>query len=500
MSTVAFTICFAAWVLNGVLVTYLVTEGVYNWGKSQMGWLIGSPVLTGALMRLPVGLLTDRYGGRIVFPLLMAISAIPMYLLSVADSYPQFLLASLGFGLSGASFAVGVAYTSVWFPPERQGTALGIFGMGNMGAGFTVMAAPFLLRLLTDDGADLAGWRLLPKLYALALLATAALFWAMTSTRKSPQTLSVAQRLAPLRSIRVWRFGLYYFFVFGSFVALSQWLVPYYVNVYSFPLASAGLLAALFSLPAGVIRAAGGWASDKWGARSVLYLVFGASLILLVLLFPPRMEVMAPGSGVIADRGDVVTAVTEREIVLGQDKYVLAHASGTAEVSARIRFGIRTRADEEGFLFWPVATFSQVPMVSVGDAVEKGQLLARGETHIYFQANRWIVAGLVLLLGILMGIGSAAVYKHIPNYFPGGVGVVGGLVGVIGALGGFVGPIIFGYLLQATGLWTTCWMFLSLVAAACLVWMHAVVRRIMRAQVPVLIRQVEERRATRRET
>lgn len=494
MSTLAFTVCFAVWILNGVLVTFLVDNGVYQWNRAQMGWLIGAPVLTGALMRLPLGLLADKYGGRIVFFLVMLVAAVPLYLLCYADSYSQFLIASLGFGLSGASFAVGVAYTSVWFSAERQGTALGIFGMGNMGAGFTAMVAPFILRALTENGADLTAWRHLPRLYAAALVTTAVLFWFMTDTRKAPQgqTLSVAQRLAPLGDIRVWRFGLYYFFVFGSFVALSQWLIPYYVNVYSLPLATAGLLVALFSLPAGVVRALGGWASDKWGARSVLYVVFGGSFFLLVLLFPPRMEVMTAGSGVMADRADVVTSVTEREIVVGQDRYVLAHSSVTSPSSAKIRFGIHTAADEEGFLFWPTTNFSQVPQVRVGDTVAKGQLLAKGETHIYFQANRWIVTGLILLLGILMGIGSAAVYTHIPNYFPGKVGVVGGLVGVIGALGGFFSPIFFGNLLQATGVWTTCWMFLSFVAATCLVWMHVVVRRLMQARVPALIRQVDE--------
>ncbi|MCC6629878.1 MAG: NarK/NasA family nitrate transporter [Chloroflexi bacterium] len=487
MNTLAFTVCFAAWVVNGVLVTFLVDNGVYQWNKAQMGWLIGAPVLTGALLRLPMGLLTDKYGGRLVFPLVMLVAAVPMYLLSHTDSYLQFLLASLGFGLSGATFAVGVAYTSIWFPTERQGTVLGIFGMGTMGAGITAMVAPFLLRLLTNDGADVAGWRLLPQVYAGALVVAAILFWAMTTTRTSPQVLTVAQRLAPLRNIRVWRFGLYYFVFFGGFVALSQWLVPYYLNVYSVSLAEAGLLVALFSLPGGVIRAVGGWASDKWGARTILYLVFGGSSLLLVLLFPPRVEILTPSQGVFADRAGVVTAVTEGEIVIGQDRYVLAGAPDASDTAARVRFGVHAASDEEGLVLWPTTTYSQVPVVQVGSTVGKGQVLARGETHIYFQANRWIFTGLVFLLGILMGIGSAAVYKHIPTYFPGSVGVVGGLIGVIGALGGFFNPIIFGYLLQVTGVWTTCWMLLLIVALACLAWMHVTIRRMDRAQ--ALIRE-----------
>jgi NNP family nitrate/nitrite transporter-like MFS transporter len=490
MSTLAFTVCFAAWMINGVLVTFLVDNGLYPWNREQMGWLLGVPVLTGAIMRLPAGLLTDTYGGRIVFPLLMLAAAVPMYLLSHADAYSHFLLASLGFGLVGASFAVGVAYTSAWFPPERQGTALGVFGMGNVGAALTTAVAPALLRMLTEGGAHPARWRPLPAFYAAALVVTAALFWFLSDDRRrSAGPTSSFQRLAPLRSVRVWRFGLYYFFVFGSFVALSQWLVPYYVNVYSMSLATAGVLAAAFSLPASVVRALGGWLSDRIGPRGVLYLVFAGSIAILLLLFPPRMEIQSPGPGVIADRAGVVVSVTGQAIVVDEDRYSLFDSEHTVAADVRIRFGIH--ADNEGFLFLPATVFRHVPVVEAGQRVARGQLLARGVTSVYFQANYWIFTALVLLLGLLMGIGSAAVYKHIAVYFPTSVGVVGGLVGVIGALGGFAGPIVFGYLLAALGVWTTCWMFLFLVAFASLVWMHLVVRRLMRAAAPVLIRQIE---------
>lgn len=151
LNTIAFAVCFAAWMLNGVLVTFLIDRGLFAWSQTEMGVLIATPVLTGALMRLPVGMLCDRYGGRIVYFLLMLAAAVPMYLVGLADSYPEFLLLSLGFGLAGASFAAGVAYTSVWFPQERIGTALGIFGMGNAGAAATVMLAPSLLARTPGD-------------------------------------------------------------------------------------------------------------------------------------------------------------------------------------------------------------------------------------------------------------------------------------------------------------------------------------------------------------
>ena len=173
LSTVAFTVCFAAWMLNGVLVTFLVENGVFEWDAAQMGTLIGIPVLTGSLMRLPVGMLTDRFGGRPVYTLLMLFCAVPMFLLSRVDSYSGYMLASLGFGLTGTSFAVGIAYSSVWFRREHQGTALGIFGAGNAGAGLTVLGAPILLRSLTDGGQNLDGWRTLPVIYALVLVVMA---------------------------------------------------------------------------------------------------------------------------------------------------------------------------------------------------------------------------------------------------------------------------------------------------------------------------------------
>ncbi|MCK5573398.1 MAG: MFS transporter, partial [Bacteroidetes bacterium] len=150
MNTLAFTVCFAVWTMNGVLVTYLVEQGVFTWDKAQIGWLIGIPVLTGSIMRLPVGVLTDKFGGRIVFGVLMLVAAGATFLLSYASDYSDFLLGSLGFGLSGASFAVGIAYTSLWFRKERQGTALGIFGAGNAGSALTSIGAPWLLLHLTS--------------------------------------------------------------------------------------------------------------------------------------------------------------------------------------------------------------------------------------------------------------------------------------------------------------------------------------------------------------
>ncbi|HJU84083.1 MAG TPA: MFS transporter [Holophagaceae bacterium] len=481
MSTLAFTLCFAAWTLNGVLVTFLVENGLFRWDKVQVGWLIGIPVLTGSIMRLPVGLLTDRFGGRKVYTILLALAAVPMFLLSRATSFNGFIWASLGFGLSGAAFAVGIAFTSVWFPKERQGTALGIFGAGNAGSALTSMGAPLLLKRLTHAGADLEAWRALPKFYALALLVMAALFFVTTTERRSAHAegRSLGRMLSPLRHLRVWRFGLYYFLVFGCFVALSQWLIPYFVGVYGMSLAMAGMLAATFSLPSGLIRAAGGWLSDRFGARSVMYWTFGLSLFACAALMVPRMLIQSPGPAVMAVQGGVVREVSPERIVVGDQAYDVRvkHAAPPAEGTVAVL---------------PRSTFWQEPVVKAGDKVARKQMLAKGTTEVFFQANVWIFTFLVFLVGITWGVGKAAVYKYIPDYFPSEVGVVGGMVGVIGGLGGFVGPILFGAMLQATGLWTTMWLALAVLSLICLVWLHLVVRRIGREQAPELVHVIDQ--------
>jgi NNP family nitrate/nitrite transporter-like MFS transporter len=499
MNTVAFTFCFACWTMNGVLVTYLASTGLYDWSRTQMAVLIATPILTGSVMRLPVGLLTDRFGGRIVYFLLMLVAAGFLALTSLADSFAMFLLCALGFGLSGASFAVGIAYTSVWFPKSMQGTALGIFGAGNAGAALTTLAAPSILRWLGDAGQNPGAWRTLPLLYAGALVVIAIVFWLLTTTRvvEGGRQRTLAMQLRPLGDVRVWRFGFYYFLVFGGFVALAQWLVPYYVTAYGLSLAMAGLYASIFSFPSGVIRAACGWISDKIGARASLYWTFGLCALFSFLLLFPEMLVRTPGEGIIARIPGVVEEVGARELVVrtpsgGREVYTLAESTPAPEPGT-----LRDR-----FLPLPIISSAmQWTGVAVdggerrpfepGDRIASKQLLAEGTTTVFFQANVQVFTILVLLLGLAMGLGKAAVYKHIPSYFPADVGAVGGLVGVIGGLGGFACPILFGWLLDRTGIWTTCWLLLLLLSLACLVWMHLVVRAMLKREAPTLLYRVE---------
>lgn len=466
-NTLAFTVCFAVWMFNGVLVTFLVEHQLYKWSIVEIAWLMAIPPLAGSIFRLHAGIWTDKFGGKVTFGVLLFLCALPMYLLSHANSFLAFAVCSFGFGLAGQGFSIGIAYTSVWYPKSWQGRALGIFGVGNAGAAVTTMLAPTLLKRLTDNGANLEGWRALPKIYAAALVVMGMLFLLGTvnKTSRAAAGKTFVQMLAPLKEIRVWRFGLYYYLVFGCFVALAQWLVPYFVNMYAVSLVTAGMFASIFSLPAGVLRALGGWLSDTLGARIVMYWVLGCSVVFCLMLIVPKMEIDSPGRGVMAQQAGTVTAVSDRLIVIDGMEYPL------------VAKPVDVATDDASFSAFPRKKIWQVPMVTPGDRVAKRQLIAKGTTHIYFQANIWIAAVLVFIIGVLWGIGKAAVYRHIPDYFPNDVGAVGGMVGLLGGLGGFVSPLIFGYLLEWTGLWTSMWIFLFIISAICLWWMHATITR-----------------------
>ncbi|WP_289042322.1 MFS transporter [uncultured Aliiroseovarius sp.] len=399
LSTVAFTLNFAVWTIFAIIGIQIKEELGLN--ETQFGILVATPILTGSLTRLMLGIWTDQYGGRIVFPIQMLLAATATWLLTLADTFPMFLIAALGVGLAGGSFAVGVAYVSHWYPREKQGTALGIFGAGNVGAAVTKFGAPFIMVAY--------GWEAVANIWALALAAIAVIFFLFAkndpifeSRRKSgTAATSVAAQLAPLKNLQVWRFSLYYFFVFGAFVALALWLPHYLVDMYHVDIRTAGMAAAAFSLSASVFRAYGGHLSDRFGARTVMYWTFGFSMLLLFMLsYPPTT-------------------------------YTLHAVHGDITFSTSMSFG---------------------PFVLM-----------------------------IFTLGFFMSLGKAAVYKHIPVYYPDNVGSVGGLVGMIGGLGGFVLPIIFGVLLDLTGVYTTCFAFLFLLVAIALIWMHMAVRSMEQA-------------------
>lgn len=478
INTLAFTISFACWTLNGVLVTFLIDKGIFNWTIIEAGWLMGIPILTGALTRLPIGLLTDKYGGKKVFTWLLFLCSIPLFLMPFANSFWSFAVLSLLFGVIGASFAVGIGYTSVWYPKEWQGRALGIFGMGNAGAALTTFLAPSLLNYFSTNDPE-NGWKLLPVTYGIVLVMVGFLFLFLAKEKLvQGESKSIKILLQPLKSVRVWRFGMYYFLVFGCFVAYSQWLLPNFMNVYHTTLVMGGMFATLFSLPSGVIRAFGGYLSDKFGARKVMYWVLGTSMVISFLLMFPKMEVFTTGPGVLAANNGLVTSISENKIKVNDKEYEI-----TPKVEKQIN---------EAPVF-PVKSSWQEIVVEQNQDIKKKELLAKGITHIQFEANMWVYLVLVILIGISWGIGKAAVYKHIPEYFPNEIGVVGGMVGLIGGLGGFLGPIVFGYLLKSTGFWTSSWFFIFAISTICLIWMHKTIIKAIRKNNPEFTTQIEQK-------
>jgi NNP family nitrate/nitrite transporter-like MFS transporter len=399
LSTFAFTICFAVWTIFAIIGLEIKAE--LGLSDTQFGLLVGTPILTGSLIRLILGIWSDQYGGRLVFTLTMLSAAVMTALLVFAYDYPTFLLAALGVGIAGGSFSVGVAYVAKWFPKSRQGTALGIFGAGNVGAAVTKFAAPTIMVAY--------GWQTVALVWAAALAITGVVFFLFTrddpdlARRRrdgvKPEPLSAM--LEPLKNVQVWRFSLYYFFVFGAFVALALWLPRYLIGVYGLDVKTAGMIGAMYSIPASVFRAYGGHLSDKFGARRIMYWTFGVSVLCtFVLSYPPT-------------------------------EYVMEGINGPVVFS--------TRMSLVGFV---------------------------------------VVA---FVLGFFMSLGKAAVYKHIPVYYPDRVGAVGGVVGLVGGLGGFVLPIAFGALNDLTGIWQSCFWLLFAIVTVALVWMHVTVRQMERS-------------------
>ncbi|MEE9388220.1 MAG: nitrate/nitrite transporter [Paracoccaceae bacterium] len=395
LSTFAFTVCFAVWTIFSIIGIQIKQE--LGLTDTQFGLLVATPVLTGSISRIFLGIWTERFGGRIVFPLQMLVTAAAVSMLTKVHTYEMFLLAALGLGLAGGSFIIGVSYVSRWFGPGRQGTALGIFGVGNVGAAVTNFAAPFLVVAF--------GWEGTAQLYSAALVVAAVVFFIFAKTdpehlrrqQSGEKTVSLAEQLAPLKNGQVWRFSAYYFFVFGAFVALASFLPRYYVGAFGLELTTAGVLAGLFSLPGSIFRALGGWMSDRLGARFVIYLTFFVSL--------PVLFVMSYPGG----------------------HYVMQGINGAIEFDLNVSLAL--------------------------------------------------FVALSMILGFAMSLGSAAVFKHIPVYYPQNVGAVGGLVGMIGGLGGFVLPIAFGILLDATQIWTAPFMLLFVLVAVSIAWMHLSIRR-----------------------
>ena len=287
VTTWAFTVCFAVWMMFGV--TGIPIREKLGLHSTEFGLLTATPVLTGALFRLPFGIWTDRFGGRIMMLLLLVGCAVPLWFSSYATELWQLLLLGLALGLVGASFSVGTPYVARFFPPERRGFAMGFFGAGTVGAALNMFVAPSLINNY--------GWEAVPRVYAVVLLITAGLFWIFSTpdpgATAAPPTM--ARQLAVLRDTRVWKYCQYYSIVFGGFTALSIWMPQYFHTEYGFSIAQAALFAACFSLPGGVFRAFGGWLADRFGAHNVTWWVLWVGWVCLFLLSYPRTDFTVHG-------------------------------------------------------------------------------------------------------------------------------------------------------------------------------------------------------------
>jgi NNP family nitrate/nitrite transporter-like MFS transporter len=252
---------------------------------TEFGLLTATPVLTGSLIRVPLGMWTDRYGGRVVMAALMLACVVPIWLMAYATAYWHFLVLGLFVGLAGGSFSVGTPYVARWFPKQRQGFAMGVYGAGNSGAAVNKFVAPALVVAF--------GWTAVPQVYAATMLGAALLFWLFSHSdpaHRVDASVGWREQLVALKDPQVWKLCQYYSIVFGGYVAMSLWMVQYYVGEYGFEIRIAALLAACFSLPGGVLRAVGGWLADKYGAHSVTWWVLWVSWICLFLLSYPQTD------------------------------------------------------------------------------------------------------------------------------------------------------------------------------------------------------------------
>ncbi|MFN3913437.1 MAG: MFS transporter [Aquabacterium sp.] len=386
VSTLAFTVCFMVWMMFGVIGVPLKKE--LGLSATQFGLLMATPVLTGSLVRVPLGIWTDRFGGRIVLFITMLLCVVPIWLMAYATEYWHFLVLGLFVGLAGGTFSVGTPYVARWFPRDQQGFAMGVFGAGNSGAAVNKFIAPVIVVAV--------GWTMVPQVYAAIMLGTAIIFW--LGSAHDPAHLVPATKggfmaqMQALKDPRVLKYCQYYSIVFGGYVALALWMVQYYVGEYGLDIRVAALLAACFSLPGGVLRAIGGWLSDKHGAHKVTWWVMWVSWICLFLLSYPQTE-----------------------------------------------FTIQTITGPQTF--------------EIG-------------------LNVYSFTALIFVLGIAWAFGKASVFKYISNDYPNNIGTISGIVGLAGGLGGFVLPIMFGYLLDLTGIRSSAFMLLYGVVWVSLIWMY----------------------------
>jgi NNP family nitrate/nitrite transporter-like MFS transporter len=281
LATLAFTVSFYAWSMMGPLGPDL--QDLLALSELQLAMMISVPVLMGSLMRIPLGLLTDRYGGRKVFTALLAFTLVPLAALAVwHDSFPAVILLGFFLGFAGASFAVGVPFVSRWYPAERQGMALGLYGIGMGGTVLGGLTAP---RIVDRWGITA------PFVFAMILVGvTAIVFWLLARDAPVSRPASSGGMFSTLGVFRrqpaAWAPTFYYFLVFGGFVAMFAYLPKLLTGIHELDKPDAAARAAGFALVAVIARPLGGWLADRVGADTILRISFAATAVLAALLAP----------------------------------------------------------------------------------------------------------------------------------------------------------------------------------------------------------------------
>ena len=275
LGTGAFAFCFA--VFGSVSAMMPALKQQFHLAPVQVSIALALPVLLGSLGRIPLGLLTDRFGGRRIFSITMAVSVVAAFLMGAVSSYQQLLIFGFLIGIALASFAVGVGFVSGWYSPQRQGFALGVYGAGNIGQSLAAFGAPFLFR---QFGLRNTFW-IFGSILALWLVVF--LLLAQNPPRSAPPK-KLRQMLQPLSSRMSWVLSFFYFLTFGGFVAMSIYLPMFLTEIFHLTPQDAGMRTAGFVVLATVMRPIGGWLADKIGGLKILHWVFLSVAVLAALL------------------------------------------------------------------------------------------------------------------------------------------------------------------------------------------------------------------------
>lgn len=280
LATLAFAGCFSVWTLYAVMGLNIKQQLALT--ATEYGLLLAAPILSGAILRLPLGQLADKYDARTLWLWLMLLLSPSLLLLPYVSSYLGYLTLGLWFGISGVSFTLGIRYVSDWFASGQQGLAMGLFGVGNAGVAITFVLVPLILAWFD--------WFWVGPIYAAGTLLLCLLFWltAPKFTHISQQRRDALPLKLLIRDARIWRFSLYYYFVFGSFLALLLWLPQYYMQAYAMDQQQAMAFTLFFVATSSMVRALGGWFADRYGGRAVNWSVFWVCIVCLFFLsYPP---------------------------------------------------------------------------------------------------------------------------------------------------------------------------------------------------------------------